>query len=277
MDSPISTPSTSTLLRRSWIAPEKPSALAAASRAASPAAPHSSVMPFHASSDISRLSFKPPMVCIRPSMACFCRTLVIFNPSSVPSAEPPSSSMRFKPSMKALSASEGVSFHACANSDEVMPATDAKPASLSPPDATADSMSDMVLLIAVPAASAPWPVAATAVDQARSSVAENPVMVPMDAMRSMTSMILSSSVALLLPRRTSASPKLSKSSSPMSLRMPASWPSCSAALSASRLVAISRFETVVAKPSSLSVATPSWPPMASISSRVAASVTWVRE
>ena len=126
-------------------------------------------------------------------------------------------------------------------------------------------MSDMVFEMAVPADSAPWPVDATDVARAKSSVAEKPEIVPMDAMRVVTFMMRDSMVAELFPRRTSASPNFGKSSALMSFRMPWSWPRFVAAPSVSRSVAMSRLDTVFAKSSSLSVATPSWPPMASIS------------
>ena len=264
-ESANSAPNTCALLRRSWMAPEKPWHLASASLAASPAWPHWSDTPFQAFSDISRLVLSPSMVCMRPRIACFWRTELILRLFRVESADPPCSSMPLSPWMNATSALTGSFFHVVANWDALMPATLANPSSLSPPDPTADSMSDMVLEMAVPADSAPWPVDATEVASASSSVAENPEIVPIEAMRVVTFMMRDSMVAELLPRRTSASPNFGKSSALMSFRIPWSWPRLVAAPSVSRSVAMSRLETVLAKSSSLSVATPSWPPMASIS------------
>ena len=275
--SPTSDPSTCAMFCRRDRDPEKPSAFLLASLAASPASPHWSLTPFHASLDMRRLSSSPPMVCMRPSMACTCLVAVIPSSESVAVADPPSSSMPFSPSMKERMAVDGSLSHAEANSCALMPDTSAKAIRESPPDATADSMSAMVLLIAVPAASAFWPVDAIEDAQARTSGVDMPMMDAMEPMRFAMSMICDSVDAPLLPRRTSASENCGIVAPLRSFMMLSSWPSAVAAVSASRSVATSRFETVSAKVCRSSVATPSSPPMAWIWRIWSALVTCVVE
>ena len=115
--------------------------------------------------------------------------------------------MDFRPWTNACMAAEGVSFHDLAKSSALMLATLANASRESPPLATAPSMSDMVLLIAVPAASLFWPVAAMAVAHASTCGVLMPTMPPSEPMRLVTSMIADSWAGMLLPRRTKASPK----------------------------------------------------------------------
>ena len=115
------------MFERICTCPEKPSAFFAASFAASPACPHWSLTPFHASRDICRLSSSPPTVCMSPSMACFWRTAVMPKPCKTASAEPPDASISLRPSMNAFMTFVGSLSHALAKSDALMCATSAMP------------------------------------------------------------------------------------------------------------------------------------------------------
>ena len=90
-----------------------------------------------------------------------------------------------------------------------------------------------------------------------------PEMVPMDAMRIITFMILSSCVAELLPSLTSASENASMEPGPdwrlwsMSFMIADSWPRLADMVSVSRLVAMSRFDTTCPNFSRFCTCTPS--------------------
>ena len=181
--------------------------------------------------------------------------------------------------MNALNASTGCSSHALANASawSALPyATSANALRASPPFATADSISENVFAIAVPAASVFMPVDAMLDDRARISGTVMPTMVPIEPMRVAMSTIWSSVDAPLLPSRTSASAYLSYSSAVMWV-MFASLPSDDAASSVLRFVATSRFDTVSENARRSSVATPSSPPIAIICIICSALVTCVLE
>ena len=168
----------------------------------------------------------------------------------------------------------GSVFQELANSSALTPATAAQPSRASPPPATACSIMLMVLDMAVPAASQFWPVEAMAVAQASVCAVENPYIEAAAPMRLVMLTMEDSCVGMLLPRRTSASPKRFTSPSPQCMTFD-SWPMAVAMDSASMSVAMSRLETTSPKFSNSPTAMPSWPPRASISRMVSAETGWV--
>ena len=132
MASPSALPAFCAMLSSCERVPDRPSAFLFASFAASPALPHWSETPSHASRLICRLSVRLEtpspvlsMTCMRPMMACFWRTAVIFRPASVASAEPPFSSTWFSPRIHAMRADVGSFSHALAKSSALICATSA--------------------------------------------------------------------------------------------------------------------------------------------------------
>ena len=195
----------------------------------------------------------------------------------VASAEPPLSSIPLRPSTNAFSTAVGSLSHAALKSSADICDVLAKASSESPPCATAVSILDIVLLMAVPADSAFWPVDAMDEAHARMSGVLMPMMEPMEPIRLAMSMICDSVDAPLFPRRTSESENAGMWLSSRSSRMFASCPRAVAASSALRSVATSMFETVVANVSSASVAIPSSPPIAWMDRICDADVTCVLE
>jgi hypothetical protein len=172
----------------------------------------SAVFCSHAASPLARDSRS-----MSPDAAMFSRARVTRmsdwpRSSRVENTSPPDSFIRPRPSMKSARASAGSAFQLAAKSSAETPATLAKPPSVSDPVLTDLSMSIRTLEIAEPPASASMPDDASALPSARTFDSDRPTIAPAPAMFCAIWMIWVSVDAPLLPRSTSAAPRLSTSS-----------------------------------------------------------------
>ena len=284
---PSSTMRSVAWFRSFWIEPEKPSDFFSASRMASPAwtiLPCMFVgMPFHASFDIwsawaSVFASSEPFAIwfARPSRSCLSRTLLMPRSLRTWLTEPPLFWISPRPCTNRYIVPLASSPNDFLNSCTLMPATSAHFFSCSSLPLTAVSMLDMKRIIDEPAASAFWPVADAAAAHASIWSGDMPTTFAMPMNLFVRFMTSDSITGMLFPRRTSASPKLSYSSSVMPMTV-AILPSCSEISSDCMFVAMSKFDTVWANDSRDSYAMPSCPPIASISRIWSAVVTCVVE
>ena len=149
--------------------------------------------------------------------------------------------------------------HAFLNCSALIPAVCAHTFIFSLPNATLLSISDMIVDIAVPPASASIPTLERLADIASIWSSVIPICVPAPAIRIAIFIISASVVAELFPSATSVSPKFLYSSAVI----PVIFANCASsvdAVSASKLVDISKSAIIPAKFARSSAAIPSCPP-----------------